>query len=117
VTLDEQFRLLPHIAEAQERIERKLDALLSRIADREDEWLSPAAHARAEGVSVDTTMRRIERGELEVREISRTPLRGRDGAQLVDPEGRPRWRRTLRVRLARPVTKAEVGSIAREMRA
>jgi hypothetical protein len=85
-------------------------------ASADAEWRSPAAHARAKGLSVDTVARQIARGDLDVQELSRVPLRGRNGEQLRDREGKPRWRRTLRVRLRRRPTDAEIAAIAAEAR-
>ena len=115
VSLDAALALLPAMLETIQRLDAKVDRLLARAEDTRDSWLSPSAWAREMGVSVDTTERMIERGEVDVREISRTPLRGKDGQQLLDRHGRPRFRRTLRLRLTRSATAAEVRAVAAEM--
>lgn len=115
--LEQDIALIPLLLDEVREARRELGELRDMVADRANEWVTPARWAKAMGVSVDTAARRIERGEVEVRELARVPLRGRDGEQLVDREGRPRFRRTLRVRLTRPIAATEVRAVAREISA
>lgn len=94
---------------------RERAELRAIVADQADEWVSPAQWARANGCSVDTVSRRVAAGEIEARELGRTPLVGADGQQLRDRDGRPRYRRMLRLRLTRPASAADVRAVAAEM--
>ncbi len=115
MSIEENIEMIPVLLGELRDLRRELAELRSLVAAHDDEWVSPSAWARANGCSFDTVTRKIDKGELEVRELGRTPLRGADGKQLVDGDGRPRFRRTLRVRLSKPVTEAEVSAIASDL--
>ncbi|HXJ18991.1 MAG TPA: hypothetical protein VMT03_02070 [Polyangia bacterium] len=113
--LDDALSLVPVVLEEVRALRREVGELLARADEAGVRWVSPSEWARLNGCSVDTVTRRVATGEIESREIGRSPLGGADGQQLTDREGRPRYRRTLRLRLTRPATAGEVRSVAVEM--
>lgn len=115
MSIEENIEMIPVLLGELRDLRRELAELRRQMAGRDEKWVSPSEKARADGCSVDTVFRKIDRGELEVKELGRSPLRGKNGKQLLDRDGRPRFRRTLRVRLSQPITEAEVNAIASDL--
>jgi hypothetical protein len=115
VSLDAALARIVTLDERSQRIEGKVDRILAILEQAGDQWVTPSQWARANGCSVDTASRKIAAGEIETKELRRTPLLDRGGKPLVDKQGAPRFRRTLRVRLARPVSDIAIRQIAAEM--
>lgn len=114
-SIDAALSAIPVLVDEIRALRREVGELRGLVATKGDTWVSPSQWARAKGLSIDTAYRRIASGDVEVQELGRTALVDKDGAPLLDKHGQPRFRRTLRVRLARPVGAAEVRRIAAEM--
>ncbi len=116
MSLDAGLALIPVLLDEVRALRREFGEMRARTAEGEARWLTQTAWAKARGVSVDTAARLVERGEVEVMEVAPpVALKGPDGEQLRDRQGRPRFRRNIRLKLSAPVSRAEVRAVAAEM--